>query len=267
VELSEDSLLRGVERWALERLRADGAAGWRAYAKGQDLFVCTGGAWVDAVVETPAGRPGDAHRIAVGHKKPREALALHLHSWNHAPMDLPCADFEAVRARYAHSMRAQHATIVDPLSGMRLDVCTERANPSHASAGTLLPACMWSATPASTPPHGLRGPPFAPRRQVRKQCVLIEVTAAQGATGGPLPEFTEVPGLAKSMVLVHAQRCRGDAGTRGCLLVMAPAAAGKSCLIQQLIIHVGAARIQPTVAKAERVAEAARAPSPPADAP
>jgi hypothetical protein len=208
-ELSEASLLRGVERWALERLRSNGAAGWRAYAKGQRLVVCTGGAWVDAVVETPADRPGDAHRITVGLKEPSEALALHLHPWNHAPMELPCADFEAVRARYAHSMRAQHATIVDPLSGVRLDV--------------------------------------------RQQCVSIEVTAAQGETGGLLPEWRDVHGLAEFMVSLHAQRCRGDAGARGCLLLTAPPAAGKSCLMQQLITIVGTAELVPILVRVQRL--------------
>jgi hypothetical protein len=129
-DLSEASLVRSVERWALERLRANGIAGWRAYAEGQRLVVCTGGAWVDAVVDTPADRPGDAHRITVGHNEACEALALH--PWNHAPMELPCADFETVQSQYARSMRAQHATIVDPLSGVRLDVRTERSNSGHS---------------------------------------------------------------------------------------------------------------------------------------
>jgi hypothetical protein len=92
---------------------------------------------VDAVVETPAGRPGDAHGIMVGCKEPREALALHLHPWNHAPMELSCADFEAVRARYVHSMRAQHATIVDPLSGIRLDVRTQSSKTRDPSQHSL----------------------------------------------------------------------------------------------------------------------------------
>jgi hypothetical protein len=129
-DLSEASLVRSVEHWALEQLRANGIAGWRAYAEGQRLVVCTGDAWVDAVVDTPAGRPGDAHRITVGHNEACEALALH--PWNHAPMELPCADFEAVQSQYARSMRAQHATIVDPLSGVRLDVRTERSNSGHS---------------------------------------------------------------------------------------------------------------------------------------
>ena len=47
-------------------------------------------------------------------------------------MALPCADFEAVRSQYARSMRAQHATIVDQLSGVRLDVRTERSNSGHS---------------------------------------------------------------------------------------------------------------------------------------
>jgi hypothetical protein len=74
--------------------------------------------------------------------------------------------------------------------------------------------------------------------------VSIEVTTAQSANGDPLPEWREVHGLAEDMVSVHARRCEGDPSACGCVLVTAPPAAGKSCLVQQLVVHVGAARIQ-----------------------
>ena len=49
-------------------------------------------------------------------------LPLGLHPWNHAPRELPRATFETMRAWHCERLRAQHASIVDALSGRRLDV-------------------------------------------------------------------------------------------------------------------------------------------------
>ena len=45
-----------------------------------------------------------------------------LHPWNHAPRELMSAAIESCSAGHGRRMRAQHASIVDMLSGQRLDV-------------------------------------------------------------------------------------------------------------------------------------------------
>ena len=44
-------------------------------------------------------RPNGRARVCFGVRS-CEARALHLHPWNHAPMELPCAEFEAVRSMF-----------------------------------------------------------------------------------------------------------------------------------------------------------------------
>ncbi|KOO53176.1 hypothetical protein Ctob_014035, partial [Chrysochromulina tobinii] len=46
---------------------------------------------------------------------------LTLHPWNHAPRELPHAAYEAMRAWWARSLRANHGHITDALTGKRLD--------------------------------------------------------------------------------------------------------------------------------------------------
>ena len=49
-----------------------------------------------------------------------------LHPWNHAPRELPAADFEALLAWWAALMRHQHAHIHDTLTGQRLETLQQR---------------------------------------------------------------------------------------------------------------------------------------------
>jgi hypothetical protein len=66
------------------------------------------GAWLEAVQRAIGGAD--------------ERLELALHPWNHAPRELPLDTFEEMRAWHTDTLRAQHATIKDALSGKALDV-------------------------------------------------------------------------------------------------------------------------------------------------
>ena len=95
------SAVRGAhpEALAAAALSASGACGARRYAEGQ---------WL--TVRNPSGEWEDVE------------MASHtLHPWNHAPRELPHNAFEAMRRWWVEATRAQHAHIVDALSGQRLD--------------------------------------------------------------------------------------------------------------------------------------------------
>ena len=59
------------------------------------------------------------HGLRDGMQKMFEA---DLSPWNHAPCQLDEADYRALSRRYLQTLRAKHASIVDALSGKRLDV-------------------------------------------------------------------------------------------------------------------------------------------------
>ena len=72
------------------------------------------------------------------------------------------------------------------------------------------------------------------RLDVREQCVPLAV-----ATGEGKERFGEVDALAKLLLDLHRGRCgEGVAEIRGCVLLTGPPAAGKTCLISQLVTHV-----------------------------
>ena len=121
------ALMLSIERCALSRLRKTGRAGRRVYATEQWLVVRLdddGPQWMDAVV--CESKVDGVHRLRVtladGSQSER---TITLHPWNHAPRELMSAAFESCRAGHARRMRAQHASIVDMLSGQRLDVLTQ----------------------------------------------------------------------------------------------------------------------------------------------
>ena len=114
-----------ANRRLAEKLRATGVAGARRYAAGQLLTVCVSGEWRDMeVVSAPSSARGEhcLRAIDTSTHTPLKELSRELTPWNHAPFQLPHADFEFVRGRYERAMQAQHASIVDALSGTRLDV-------------------------------------------------------------------------------------------------------------------------------------------------
>jgi hypothetical protein len=106
---------------AAAALRRSGALGTWRYAAGQWLSVRHDGAWCDAEVV----RSGTKHELRVLPTTTTtsgvDEMLLQLHPWNHAPRELPLAAFEALREWWAQSMRAQHTSIADVLTGRRLD--------------------------------------------------------------------------------------------------------------------------------------------------
>jgi len=98
-----------LEALAAQLLRATGAAGERRYASGQ---------WL--TVRQPDGQWADAQMSISG--LPAHFDGQELHPWNHAPRELPCADFEALWSWWLQTLQVQHSHIADALTGNRLDV-------------------------------------------------------------------------------------------------------------------------------------------------
>ena len=72
------------------------------------------------------------------------------------------------------------------------------------------------------------------RLDVRQQCVPLAV-----ATGEGKEPFGDVGALAKKLLDLHRRRCEeGTAEKHGGVLLTGPPAAGKTCLISQLVTHV-----------------------------
>ena len=71
-----------------------------------------------------------------------------------------------------------------------------------------------------------------------KQCVPIKVVGATSSARKLLSDVNEVGGLAARMQAAHTKCCAtGDPAARLCLLLTAPPAAGKTCLMSQLVMH------------------------------
>ena len=129
---------------------------------------------------------------------------------NHAPREMPSASFEGMRQRYYRTLRAQHASIIDALSGRRLDVkdhCvpiaiqqTSVAEDSHLGA------------PAAAAQQELRDSV----KDVETLCVYLHKMQEQR---------------------VHESQLPGKVVRSQSVLLTAGPAAGKTCLISQMIIH------------------------------
>ena len=94
-----------LEALAAQLFRATGAAGERRYASGQ---------WLTVRQPEPDGQWSDAC-VSINSVPP-------LHPWNHAPRELPRADFEALWSWWVQTLQVQHSHIADALTGNRLDV-------------------------------------------------------------------------------------------------------------------------------------------------
>ena len=85
------------------------------YAGGQAMTVRRDGEWVDAFV----GEDGELYDTL------GEPIRVVLHPWNHAPRELPYADFERLRAWHIDVMNMEHSHIVCALSGRPLHALHE----------------------------------------------------------------------------------------------------------------------------------------------
>ena len=176
-----------LESWLVDQLNGAGCTGARTYRAGQMLFVLVGGVWCDATVKVGYDYR-IAHRLLVDGMDTEVEVSLN--PWNHAVRQLPCSEFEILRQRYLRVLGRQHATIVDPLSGRRLDV--------------------------------------------RALCAPISLM--EELPGGVI-EATDVNALIDWMQRMHATRSQGNADTPACVLVTAPPAAGKTCLMSQIVSY------------------------------
>jgi hypothetical protein len=183
-------LQAAVEAWAIDQLTNLGGLSIRSYAIGQRLLVHRNGAWLEQAV-AHSERSSAQHQLEGN----GDQLSIRLHPWNHAPLVLPFDSFEALRSRHASTLCSQHSSIVDALSGQRLDIFD--------------------------------------------QCVPIKVIEKTEQALPTLSKVAEVAGLASWLLAAHAaRRDSADAGPAACLLLTAPPAAGKTCLMSQLVMHV-----------------------------
>ena len=185
----ERSLNEAAPTWLWQKLKSFDAHGVRIYAKEQHLNVLVKNKWRDVVIHDSD--------VSITHSlrdELQQMFEASLTPWNHAPCQLPEVDFKALAKRSITSLRAQHATIVDALSGKRLDVFD--------------------------------------------QCVPIEVAASGTMEPDPaLSSIKDVGDLHGFLAKVYAERCSGHATQRACILMTGPPAAGKSCLMSQLVMH------------------------------
>jgi hypothetical protein len=183
------TLQETVEGLAVDQLTNLGGLSVRSYAVGQRLLAHQNGVWLENAVRHSACGSAQHQFESNGDQ------LIALHPWNHAPLVLPLASFEALRARHASTLCSQHSSIVDALSGQRLDIFD--------------------------------------------QCVPIKVVATAEQTSPSLAEVSEVKGLASWLLAAHAaRRDSADANFAACLLLTAPPAAGKTCLMSQLVMHI-----------------------------
>ena len=109
-----------LRREAVQKLVEAKAVGVRFYAENQPLIVRIDDKWRDATVcSGPASGGGGNHELRLGETSSRE---VSLHPWNHAPRGLTMDDFDSILSRYIRRVQADHACVVDALSGQRLNV-------------------------------------------------------------------------------------------------------------------------------------------------
>ena len=154
------------------------------------------------------------HRLA---RSDGRELLLALHPWNHGVLDLPADRFEVMRKRHARTMHLQHATLVDAISGRRLDVL-EQCVPIKVGSHDLT---MGSTAHASAQAEraGMDGERLEMQR-------LFE-------------QVSDVASLATWMQATHSKRSHSSCmQMNACVLLTAGPASGKSTLMSQLVTHM-----------------------------
>jgi hypothetical protein len=210
-----DAIGPDVERWMADQIKRLGLVGLRRYRPGQRLLCCCkppgtdSVKWLDVeVTQSPPEIWSAVHWL----KRTASTLggvaavefSLPLSPFNHAPAmisgSFTAASFNQLWKVHCRTMRNRHATITDALSGRRLD--------------TLL-HCV--AIELQIDQHD-----NIDREVVGKDVVVNDVTA-----------------LSKFFKERHGRRLVGDAAPRlsGCVLLTAEPAAGKSCLMSQLVMQ------------------------------
>ena len=246
-----------MSEYFCNKLRATKAHGSRRYAAGQPLFVRLPEheQWVNAQVVEPL--EGLLHRIEVtetlaqapatralrgsssgsaasssGGARGLQTLTLELTPFNHGPREVPAKSFSELWNRHCRAMRAQHASIVDALSGRRLDVkehcvpieITTAAKEAEATIKRLPSGGGWN------------------RARLGSKLGLFKLKGKQekaDTASVELEGVCDVDALCRWLHDTHSQRIRGSRPqpTSSCVLLTAGPAAGKTCLLSQLVVH------------------------------
>ena len=185
LEAALASPLCALEAECAAELADSGAIGLRRYETGAALVVYHGGEWKDADVLQP---PGEAELCTFNwvHKlqlcRSGREVSLSLTPFNATPREMGCATFETLRQRWEHSLRTQHSSIVDALSGRRLDVfaqCVPIACAILGGSSPTLKGSVPAAAPAASAPTG-SGPAIRERVMVAfANCPHVATTSTQ----------------------------------------------------------------------------------------
>ena len=211
-----------------KELRALGSVGLRRWRAGQRLMVYAEQSWHDVVVVSPpAELGGSKHTLRV---EPSGAqLAVALSPFTHAPSELSTASFHALWKRHCRSMRAQHATITDALSGRRLNTL-EHCVPIELKTAASELGSRRDLVAAAAAPATATSAAAAP---------ATSATATPDAAYDSQP-VREVGALAEWVRAKHTRRLEpsSDVAHPVAVLVTAGPAAGKTCMVSQLVMKV-----------------------------
>eukprot|EP00966_Prymnesium_polylepis_P295533 6824837-Prymnesium_polylepis.3 len=226
-------------------LRSAGGVGVRRYGSAQPLTVrLDDGTWADAEVNAS----GVVHRLTISGGS---ELELELHPWNHAPRELVAAEFDRLRSAHLQALREQHSFILDALSGRPLDVLEQCVAIDVTDMSSTL---RWYCAGTTEPDRGRRLTNKALENALQgDQTTFTKTEWAEFDIGDPrVGDYVKVDdkifkrddfssamdaqGLAVHLHSLHARLCSGENVYRpACALLTAGPAAGKTCLMSQVI--------------------------------
>ena len=216
-------LAEGIVQGTQERLLESGLAGARAYAAGQALFVfeTEHGKWTDAVVisqSQPDPNQVSSHITGLGH-------------------DLKIGERRVSNFAlhpWNHAPHRMGAAVFETLRiRQKRDLLAD-----HSAVVDALSAV---------------------RLHVQDQCVPVTVTTKAATSDSELRNIATVEDLWVWLRNDHTRRCDGTCGnvsTQTCLLLTAPPAAGKTCLMSQLIVsalHDESTQLIPILVKVQKL--------------
>ena len=198
--------------------------------------------------QPPASSTGE-HRLSLDSQ---ESVQLRLHPWNHAPRQLASGAFEEIRARHSRTLQVQHASIVDALSGRPLDVF-----------GQLVPIQVVSTDEAPdetlskvTNVGGLYEWLCERHAERCNENASHRLTCPSPYPKGGKMEVRHKSGSSTMVQLPEGVKAgESFAYTRSsCVLLTAPPAGGKTCLMSQLVMHAReSAQLVPILVKVQQL--------------
>ena len=194
ISIDREAVESRLEMRFFKRFRAMCSHGLRYYASGQTLVVRTSASWQDAVVNHVAASGEHVCTLQPGGEK----VTLLLHPFNHAARQLYSAEWDEVADGYRSKIIAQHATVVDVITGQR-----------RAAFEIRLRVIDWGAWPQMVPSGSLDEPLGASDLSALIHEANIQRRDTNGCLEHPLT-----------------------------MLVTAPAAGGKSCFLSQVAAQV-----------------------------